>query len=154
MKKWILFALFLTPLWGHAQTDIQAKQARQGGESVVSAFEAEGLAGALKLSSDCMMQLRLGLRSLHYCLGVEAASMLLKNSLPGHADKTALAWFDGEEMTHRVLSYCYTFKGLRGDMQCLAQVSAAKFAVEPLTDAYGAELQARRREGVLEVSAR
>lgn len=145
MKKWILSALLLSPLWANAQSELNAQQAREGGESTVSAFEAEGLAGALRLSSDCMTQLPKGQRSLHYCLGIEAASMLLKKNQPATEDRTAQAWFEGEEVTHRVLSYCYTFKGLRGDMQCLAQVSAAKSAVEPLTNAYAAS-QAKRQQ--------
>ncbi len=154
MKKWVLLASCLSPLWALAQSELHAQQAREGGESTVMAVEAEGLAGALRLSSDCMTQLPKGQRTLHYCLGIEAASMLLKRDLPAAEDRTALTWFEGEEMTHRVLSYCYTFKGLRGDMQCLAQVNTAKSAVEPLTKAYAAE-QARRREGArLEVSAR
>lgn len=120
-------------------TNAWAQESRQlirdGGASAVSYMQVEGLAGAVRLSSQCLSQVRAGQQFPHFCLGVETASMLmLAKGQVQSEDKTLLSWFDGDAVTGRVLSYCYTYLGLSGDMQCLEQMSQAKAVLQALTE--------------------
>ena len=115
----------------------------EGGAWALRVARSEGLAGAVRGSAQCMADVRAGQQSAHYCLGVETALMLMfKRTPPATLDPATLAWFEGEAMTDRLLTYCYTHLELKGDMQCLAQMGTAKAAVEPLVTArWGAALR-------------
>lgn len=140
MRTWLFLASILGASWAHAQSDSE-QLAREAGASVIAVVSEEGLAGAVRLSGECRELLSRGERSPHYCLGIEAASMLLLKRGAFSAEKTAgLGWFSGEEMTRRVMSYCYTNMGLHGDMACVARVAIAKDAIEPAV----AELMSQR----------
>ena len=133
MKLGVLFVAVAICGNAFAQGSEAHALARSGGESVVSVLQTEGLAGAVKLSRECAGQVASGGQSAYYCLGVEAASMLsLRRGAGQGAEPSALSWFEGEAMTERVLSYCYTHLGLKGDMQCLQQMGRTKAAVEPV----------------------
>lgn len=119
--------------WTSVQADELAQMSRAGGASALAIVETEGLAGAMRLSAQCMDEVRAGQQSAHYCLGLESASMMLfRKTTPATLDPATLDWFNGEAMTNRVLGYCYTHLELKGNMQCLAQMSQAKAAVTPL----------------------
>lgn len=133
MKFKILTAVLIACTWTAAQAEEPALLSRAGGASALAAVQTDGLAGAMRLSAQCMDEVRAGQQSAHYCLGLESASMmLLRKTFPATLDATTLDWFDGEAMTNRVLTYCYTHLALKGDMQCLAQMGIAKAAVAPL----------------------
>ncbi len=150
MKKIIFLCLLWSVSWAEAQSDT-AQLARAGGVSVVEAVRAEGLAGAVRLSGECSGLLRIGERSADYCLGVETASMqLLKRGVSSAADPVARAWFSAEEMTQRVLSYCYTYMELRGDMACFMRVAAAKEATGQTVAVYAAQAAFRRESAKAE----
>lgn len=105
---------------------------REGGMYTVSLVQKDGLVSAVKLSMQCLGQVRLGQQLPHFCLGVETASMLMLSKGGARAtDKGLLTWFDGEAMTGRVLTYCYSYMGLTGDMQCLEQMAQAKALLMP-----------------------
>lgn len=133
MKKAILIIFLLICGNGFAQDQDASSLSRLGGASVVAAIQSEGLAGAVQLSRDCVGLVASGGQSAHYCLGVEAASMLmLRRGASLGATAEDLRWFDGDAMTERVLSYCYTALGLKGNMQCLGLMGQAKTMVMPL----------------------
>ncbi len=118
-------------------TAVQAEEwtqlIRAGGASALATIQTEGLAGAMRLSAQCMDEVRAGQQSAHYCLGLESASMMLfRKTTPATLDPATLDWFNGEAMTTRVLNYCYTHLELKGNMQCLAQMGMVKTAVTPL----------------------
>jgi len=132
MRIWLFFASLLAVSWAQAQSD-SGQLAREAGASVIAVVREEGLAGAVRLSGECSELLSRGERSPHYCLGIEAASMLLLKRGAFIAENSAgLGWFSGEEMTRRVMSYCYKYMGLQGDMACVARVAIAKDAIEPV----------------------
>lgn len=132
--KFIKFVIFLLSLGeAFAQSPEDSALTRLGGASAVAAIQSEGLAGAVRLSRDCIRQVASDAQSAHYCLGVEAASMLsLRRGAAPNPAPDDLRWFDGNAMTERVLSYCYSALGLKGDMQCLEQMGKTKAMVEPL----------------------
>lgn len=128
LKAFIIFCA-----WGtvHAQEPTALSQA--GGTLALNTIKSEGLSGAVRVSAQCMEDVRGGRQSPYYCLGLESVSMMLfRRTSPSTLNATTLGWFDDEAMTHRVFTYCYTHLGLKGDMQCLAQMSMAKAAVTPL----------------------
>lgn len=133
MKSTILTTLLLVCSWTAARADEPALLSRAGGASAMAVTRAEGLAGAMRLSAQCMNEVQSGQQSAHYCLGLESVSMVLfRKTAPATLDATTLDWFDGEAMTSRVLTYCYTHLALKGDMQCLAQMGVVKAAIAPL----------------------
>jgi len=133
MKR-IKFIIFMAAcVHTFAQSQETTSLTRLGGASAVAAIQSEGLAGAVRLSRDCVGQVAADAQTAHYCLGVEAASMLsLRRGAARVAAAEDLRWFDGDAMTERVLSYCYSALGLKGDMQCLEQMGKTKAMVEPL----------------------
>lgn len=140
----LAFSIFATQAPAFAQSKVdeymaekldqrERSLAKAGGDSARAAAKQDGAWGVGMVSSNCMESVKAGKQSPYYCLGVEAISKDLVQTMPdlpdGKKDKQLKDWFSAEKQKNRVLAYCIMFLRTT-EQKCGDHYAAAKMAVQ------------------------